>query len=191
MVYLLCWPFAMHNVRASCYAWGKGCHLRGPGQAGGMCWQEPCKSQQGQVQGPAPGKDEPPAVVPAGTWLEGAALLESPWASWQMEAGHKPVLPWQQRGPTTSWAVGRWKKLIIPYFLSTHWTPFRVSYSALDPHKRKDEDKLEWAENPLHGQGLSTHPGRAEGWGPIQPQRQLLRGTYSSPIAPRRRSARR
>lgn len=166
----------MHHARASCYAWGKGCHLRELGEAGGMCWQEPCRSQQGQVQGPAPGKDEPPAVVPAGIWPEGAALLRSPWASWQRELGisQQSALVAKRAnnilGCVTRCRVGRWKKLIISSFLRTHWTPSRVSCSVLDPQKRKDDGKLEWAENPLHGQGLSTDPGRAEGWGLIQPR---------------------
>jgi len=46
----------------------------GPRQAGGMCWQEPYGSQQGQVQGPALGKDEPPAAELAGARHAGAAL---------------------------------------------------------------------------------------------------------------------
>lgn len=109
VVYLLCWQFSnsqhLHNARASCYAREKGCHPRGPRQAGRMCWQEPCESQQGQVQGPAPGEDEPPAAVPAGAWPGGAALLKSPWASWQTGSWWASRVSWQQRGPTTSWAV--------------------------------------------------------------------------------------
>lgn len=117
-------------------------------------------------------------------WLEGAALLRSPWAPWQTELGisQQSALAAKRAnnilGCVTRCGVGRWKKLIIPYFLSTQWTPSRVSCLVLDPHKRQD-DKLEWAENPLHGQGLSilTLEGLKDEASFSLGQRKLLRGT--------------
>lgn len=96
VVYLLCWQFSnsqhLHNARASCYARGKGCHPGGPRQAGGMCWQGPYESQQGQVQGPAPGKDEPPAAVLAGAWLGGEQLCwKAPGHLGRQGAEHEPA----------------------------------------------------------------------------------------------------
>lgn len=159
---------AVHNARASCYVWGRGCHLRRPGQAGGMCWQEPCKSQQGQVQGPAPGKDKPPALVPAETWLERAALLKSPWASWQTELSisQQSALAAKRAnnilGCVTRCRVGRWKKPIIPSFLSTHWTPLRVSCSVLDPPEKKRWWWTGVSREPLKWPGLEHSPWK--GW---------------------------
>lgn len=106
VVYLLCWQFSnsqhLHNARACCYPWGKGCHPGEPRQAGGMCWQEPYESQQGQVQGPAPGKDKPAAAVPTWAWLGEQLCWKAPGHLGRQGASR---VPWQQRGPTTSWAV--------------------------------------------------------------------------------------
>ena len=46
-------------------AWGTGCHLEGPGQAGDVGPCEPHEVQQDQEQGPAPGLGQAPLSVQA------------------------------------------------------------------------------------------------------------------------------
>jgi len=50
------------------------CHPVGPQQSGEMSWQEPHEVQQGEVQNPAPGEDQPQAPVYAGVHQAGKPL---------------------------------------------------------------------------------------------------------------------
>jgi len=60
------------------------CHLVRPGQAGELVSEEADEVQQGQVQGPAPGEEQPHAPVQAGTDLLESSSVERDWECWGM-----------------------------------------------------------------------------------------------------------
>jgi len=67
------------------HAEGTGCHSEGPRGAGEVGPYEPQKVLQGQVQGPAPGSEQPPVSIQAVKgW--GAALPRKTWEYWWMKS---------------------------------------------------------------------------------------------------------
>jgi len=57
---------------------------RRPGQAGELGAEEPDEVQKGQVQGPAPGEEQPQAPVQAGADLLESSSVERDWECWGM-----------------------------------------------------------------------------------------------------------
>ena len=55
-----------------------------PAQAGELGEKEPHEVQQGQVQGPAPGEEQPQAPVQAGAELLETSSVERDWECWGM-----------------------------------------------------------------------------------------------------------
>lgn len=71
---------------------GQGCHSERPWQAGGKGQQELCEIQEGQMQRPAPGKEEVLVVKKAG---DGQAGEERCWKlpGWDLVGGdHQPAV---------------------------------------------------------------------------------------------------
>jgi len=56
----------------------------GTSDEGKLGREEPDEVQQGQMQGPAPGEEQPHASVQAWANLLGAALRRGTWVSWWM-----------------------------------------------------------------------------------------------------------
>ena len=80
------------------------CHAVRPGQAGELGREEPDEVQQGQVQGPAPGKEQPHAAVQAWGRSTGEQLSgEGPGCPGGRQVNHEPA--WLPRRPVVSWGA--------------------------------------------------------------------------------------